>query len=406
MVERQRDPRGMLDVAVVGGGPAGCAAAITLARAGRSVVLFERATGTPDGFCGEFLSPDGVGSLDLLGALDRVLAFEPPIVSRWSVHGTSRTLRGALPGPAIGISRRALDPTLRTVAAEAGVDVREGAHIRRIEATSSHAFEVATTDATVQARHVVGAIGRSARVTGLSSDDPPARREFIAFKAHFRGPVVPDEIQLFPLGGVYVGVGGVERTAINVCYLARREAFEAAGSTPEALLDRTAETHPAWGSLWATLERDTERWLSTGGLFFRPRSTVTRSGITLCGDATGLISPFLGEGMSMALEGGCLAGRLVDRHFDEPTVLADLYPRVWRKRFGARMRWGERLQRLLLSHRADSALRWARLIPALPEAIVHRSRSLELTRRGARALCNTMRDRGVSNEDPLKERTR
>jgi flavin-dependent dehydrogenase len=126
--------------------------------------------------------------------------------------------------------------------------------------------------------------------------------------------------------------------------------------------------------------------LSTGGLFFRPRSMVSRAGVTLSGDAAGLISPFLGEGMSMALEGGSLAGSLVDRHFEEPDELARIYPRVWNRRFGTRMRWGERLQRALLSQSVDSALRWVGRVPGVADLIVRRSRSSSLTQRGLRAL--------------------
>ena len=44
------------DVAVVGGGPAGAAAAITLARAGREVVLFDKAQFPRDKCCGDGLT--------------------------------------------------------------------------------------------------------------------------------------------------------------------------------------------------------------------------------------------------------------------------------------------------------------------------------------------------------------
>ena len=46
------------DLAVIGAGPAGCAAAIALCRAGRRVLLLERAAVAQESVCGEFLGPD------------------------------------------------------------------------------------------------------------------------------------------------------------------------------------------------------------------------------------------------------------------------------------------------------------------------------------------------------------
>ena len=64
------------DVAIVGAGPAGTAAAITLARAGRQVVLVDKATFPRDKFCGDGLT---VGALRLL----EQLGLEPGSVASW-----------------------------------------------------------------------------------------------------------------------------------------------------------------------------------------------------------------------------------------------------------------------------------------------------------------------------------
>jgi len=52
-----------IDVAIIGAGPAGCAAAITLARRGLDVTMYDKATFPRDKFCGDGLT---VGALRLL----------------------------------------------------------------------------------------------------------------------------------------------------------------------------------------------------------------------------------------------------------------------------------------------------------------------------------------------------
>ncbi len=54
------------DIAVIGGGPAGTAAAIRAARAGLSVIVFEKAKHGRDKVCGHGLNPRAVGWLNEL----------------------------------------------------------------------------------------------------------------------------------------------------------------------------------------------------------------------------------------------------------------------------------------------------------------------------------------------------
>jgi len=55
------------DVFVIGGGPAGLAAAIAARRAGFDVVVADRSQPPIDKACGEGLMPDGLSALQRLG---------------------------------------------------------------------------------------------------------------------------------------------------------------------------------------------------------------------------------------------------------------------------------------------------------------------------------------------------
>ena len=58
------------DAIIVGAGILGCSLSVTLAKQGRSVVLFERDWSEPDRIVGELLQPGGVQALAKLGLRD------------------------------------------------------------------------------------------------------------------------------------------------------------------------------------------------------------------------------------------------------------------------------------------------------------------------------------------------
>ena len=66
-VRTSSEVRAVTDVLIVGAGPAGSAAAIGLARHGRSVVLLDRSAFPREKACGEGLMPAGVAALARLG---------------------------------------------------------------------------------------------------------------------------------------------------------------------------------------------------------------------------------------------------------------------------------------------------------------------------------------------------
>jgi flavin-dependent dehydrogenase len=94
------------DAAVIGGGPAGCSAAITLAKRGAKVVLFETRTYPHHKVCEEFLSPECIDLVNQLGCLEALRELHPvPIQTAHFTAHDSFTWKARLPGIAWGESR-------------------------------------------------------------------------------------------------------------------------------------------------------------------------------------------------------------------------------------------------------------------------------------------------------------
>jgi flavin-dependent dehydrogenase len=160
------------DVVIVGGGPAGSAAALSLARAGCSVAILERSDyGQPR--VGETLAPAVKAPLARLGLWETFQrqspASSPAIHSAWGSHHLREQDHFYNPyGPAWHVDRHAFDALLAGHARDAGATLITSAHVLSCESDGARGwtigFRAAQTRSSLHARGVVDATGRSSSI--------------------------------------------------------------------------------------------------------------------------------------------------------------------------------------------------------------------------------------------------
>src|SRR5689334_5532694 len=89
---------------IIGGGPAGSAAAIELARAGHQITMIERTVTATEKVCGDFLSPEAVARIEPLG----VDLADAPVINTLRLIHRPRAVQTSLPFRARGLPRHAL----------------------------------------------------------------------------------------------------------------------------------------------------------------------------------------------------------------------------------------------------------------------------------------------------------
>ncbi|MHB8736300.1 MAG: NAD(P)/FAD-dependent oxidoreductase [Terriglobales bacterium] len=322
------------DLAVVGGGPAGCAAAWTAARAGLRVLQFEPDRFPRDKVCGEFISAEAHALLRAM-APDAVARAVPLQWAEFSTGaGTRRRFR--LQQPALGLSRLCLDAALWEAARLSGVTQRASV-VRGVHAGDA-GFRLEADGGRWRSRAVIVAAGRWWSIAGLRTPDElaSAGAPWLGIKARFGGLQPQDDgagVEMFYFPGGYCGLAPVENGMTNLCCLVHRRR---AGRVAEA--------------------RDFAAWMAAvGGEALRRRlqggeqvtATVTTAqvkmapkqaslgGVLLAGDAAGFLDPFTGDGLAMALCSGELAGRMEASALSDGVALA---PEATARAFTAELR--------------------------------------------------------------------
>jgi menaquinone-9 beta-reductase len=277
------------DVAVIGGGPAGTASAITAARAGNKVILFERGRYPRHKVCGEFVSPESHHVLvDLLGKDHRLLQ-TPSMISRARMFADGHCVEFRLQERAWSITRHDLDFALWQAAEASGVHCKIEAKVEFI--AFDHAM---VSGGSVSAHTVINASGRWSNLRRPMKQDGP---QLIGLKAHFSGEHAPDSTDIYFFEGGYCGVQPISTTAVNASAVVQ--------SNVATSMEEVFAAHP---DLWLR-SRQWERItdvVTTSPLIHRAPEPVT-GGVMNIGDAAGFIDPFVGDGISLALRSGVLA---------------------------------------------------------------------------------------------------
>jgi menaquinone-9 beta-reductase len=303
-VEARIDGVGRCDVAVVGGSLAGAAAATALARTGAHVVVLEKARFPRNKVCGCFLSHEALPVLCRMGMEEELRRADPETIVRFTlVQSNGSRVDADLPAPVISISRERLDTLAAAAAENAGAEVRFGTTVLAIEGDLQKGFQLKGQEWGLAARAVVGAWGRYSPLDGRLGRTFIRRRSSVfGFGKTLTGPSdhLANRAVLHFFEGGYVGLSRVERGLVNLAALASRAVVHEAHDDLEGLLGRLSRKSAAFA-------RDLEGLTAVPGpaLFSEPMHLGPHgalAGDVLCvGDAAGVIDPFTGTGMSLAV---------------------------------------------------------------------------------------------------------
>jgi flavin-dependent dehydrogenase len=363
--------RERVEVAIVGGGPAGAALAARLAAAGLDVVVLERAPRWRWRAGGVFASPAALAALRRTGLDDEVLrtvARPVPALCVETPAGISfRLTYGADRGgaPAVGFDRSGLDPALLDLARANGADVRRGVTVVDADVRTG-TLTVRAGDGTTHrllAAIVVGADGlRStvARAAGVARSVRLGPRVGLTYHLEDRDGATTRDARMRLLHDGYVGIAPVPGGRVNVGIVlgaSWRPALvrEGAESVARSIVERvppTGEDPAAWRfghrcdsieGAWPLGHRVTRRagggGSGRGGATARGRGRTGRqaaAGWLLVGDAAGFLDPFTGEGLHRALVSAELASRAILAGAARSHEAFAAYDRAMRRRFLAK----------------------------------------------------------------------
>lgn len=322
----------MRDLVVVGGGPAGLAAAIHAARAGLDVELWEPREGTIDKACGEGIQPAGVEALARLGVRPEGL----PFVGIHYADAADATLfaHGTFPrGHGLGVRRTTLHAALR-----------EAAGAERI------AFRAERMTALPRAGWIIGADGLASTVARAINDEISVGGR-LGTRRHYRVAPWSDRVEVYFADGAEAYVTPVAPELVGVALLfAGRGHFDALLPRFPLLVERLGQSEPVTKTRGA-------------GPFERRVRTKARGNVLLVGDAAGYVDPLTGEGVALGLQTAELAIDCILH--GTPETYPARYRALTRTYFGL-----TRLLRFVAARRALHAplLRGARLLPAAFDA--------------------------------------
>lgn len=294
---------------IVGGGPAGAACAIELARKGRRAILLEKTRTAHHKVCGEFISADARNFLAELGV--DIWSLGATQVAALSLACGAQVPHIALPFAAAGLSRFCLDEALLRTAWEAGAEVVRGETVTSLD-TGANPIMVHTSGKKFRAASVVLATGKH----DLRGCIRP-RGSMTSFKLHLRvspaaAAMLRNLVHLTIFPGGYAGACLVEREIAAICWVMEPELLKRIGASWQAQTRYLSVQSDFYGKMLAHAQPLWNRPVAVAAIpygFVRKRPIS--QAIYPIGDQLAVIPSFTGGGISIALHSGIAAARAI-----------------------------------------------------------------------------------------------
>ncbi|WP_152915055.1 NAD(P)/FAD-dependent oxidoreductase [Xanthomonas graminis] len=325
------------DVLVIGGGPAGCAAAILLAQQGWQVTLLEKGH-HPRFHIGESLLPMNIPILQRLGVLEQVRAIGvlklgadfPNDSGGYNTFRFAQAL-GAQSDYAFQVPRADFDRVLFTHARAAGADLREGIKVESVQLDGTQPLVQARAADGLRhfrPRYLIDASGRDTFLGNtLKLKRANARHQSAALFSHFRGVARrPREdagnisiyrhahgwMWLIPLPDDVMSVGAVcdpeymkTRQGDSEAFLLRTLALNPDVAARMHGAQRIAPVHATGNYAYECTRMSGPRWL-------------------MLGDAYAFVDPMFSSGVYLAMHSAERGAAMVDAALRDPASEARL----------------------------------------------------------------------------------
>jgi len=343
------------EVLVIGGGPAGCAAAIELVNSGRNVTIIDKANFPRDKCCGDGLTTDALRLLESMG-------LKPSTVKNWNeimnvvIHSPNgNTIELPLPQGrgqyAAIVPRTELDERLLDLARDAGTSIQTPVRFESLRELDQHVEVMTSTDRKILARYVIAADGmwssvRKALGVGINNyrGDWHAFRQYFSqtgpeaqhLRVWFEPDLLPGYMWLFPLPGqrANIGFGVLRGSHYEIGDL---------GKLWNNLLERPHIRDVIGPN--AVPEGNRKAWPIPSRLM---ELLPSKGRVHFVGDAIGAADPMTGEGIAQALRTGRSSALAIIKSGPfKPQQAEAIYKRAIADELGHDHQFAERLQKLL-----------------------------------------------------------
>ncbi len=323
---------------VIGGGPAGSAAAITLARGGNAPLLFERSPHPGDALCGGFLSWQSLARLTELGIDPATLGGHQ--IDTVRLFCGTRSVEAALPLTGMGLSRRRLDSLLLDAAAAAGTRVERGVKVQSVEGGRVTLADGSThhAPAIFLATGKHGLPGHPRPAPAHAADDPVAGLRMRIAANPVTARLLGNAVELFLFDRGYAGLVLQEDGSANLCLAVHKSRLSESGGRPEALIADWARASAPLAERLAMADAKAPidavaaipyGWMASRGT----------TGLWRLGDQAASIPSLAGEGMGLALYSGISAARSQLTGEDSAVWQMQMAQRIVRPMRVARLAW-------------------------------------------------------------------